>query len=174
MQDLHGSAVAEGDADGSSREPIEFRDLRTGRVTQVTADPANGKFRTQLPQGRYNVQQGATHTTITALSGGIYHVDLRPSRVFDFDVATETTHDGEVTLRIHAEGAGVHTLEVKTYNLGMQEPGTQTIELRPGHDAEVVRQGRVPASGTPWVIVVIPDGSLNEHREVTGIISAGR
>ena len=77
MQDLHGEAVVEGDADVSSREPIEFRDQRTGRVTQVSADPTSGKFRAQLPQGGYSVRQGAAHTTLTALSGGVYHVELR-------------------------------------------------------------------------------------------------
>ena len=169
MQDLHGSAVVEGDADAASRDAIEFRDLKTGRVTRVEADHANGKFRAELPQGEYSVRLSSVHTTLTALSGGIYHVDLRASRVFDFKVSASAAHEGELTLRIHAEGAGVHTLEVKTYNLQMREPGTETIELRPGHDAEVVRHAEVVAGGTPWVIVVIPDGVLNEHREITGI-----
>ncbi|MGH9744471.1 MAG: hypothetical protein ACRD51_19180, partial [Candidatus Acidiferrum sp.] len=113
-----------------------------------TGDGASGKFRVELPQGRYSVSHGAVHTSLTALSGGIYHIELRPSKAFDFDVSTETTHDNEVTLRIHAEGAGVHTLEVKTYNVEFHEPGTQRIELRAGHDAELVRQGHVRESGT--------------------------
>ncbi len=167
MKDLHGAAVVEGDADASSREPIEFRDRRTGNVTRVTADPANGKFRVRLPQGEYSVGQGAAHTTVTALSGGIYHVDLRPGRAFDFSVAVEKTD--ELTLRIHAEGAGVHKLEVRSSNLDFREPATQTIELRPGHAADLIRHAHILKSGTPWVIVVIPDGSLNEHREVTGV-----
>src|ERR1700756_5143068 len=53
MQDLHGAAVVEGDADVASREGVEFRDQRTGRVTEVAVDAATGKFRAQLPQGRY-------------------------------------------------------------------------------------------------------------------------
>ncbi|MGH9641769.1 MAG: hypothetical protein ACRD3Q_05040, partial [Terriglobales bacterium] len=174
MQDLHGSAVAEGDADASSREPIEFRDQSTGFVTEVAADAASGKFRVELPQGRYSVSQGAVHTSLTALSGGIYHVELRPGKAFDFDVSTETTHDNEVTLQIHAEGAGVHTLEVKIYNLESRESAKQTINLSPGHDAEVVSHAHILQSGTPWVIVVIPDGLLNEHREVTGVRAAGK
>jgi hypothetical protein len=169
MQDLHGAPAVEGDADVSSREPIEFRDQRTGRLTQVAVDPTNGKFRAQLPQGRYRVRQGMAHTTLTALSGGVYQVDLRASRAFDFNVSVEPTHANELTVRIHAEGAGVHTLELKTHNLEFQEPSTQTIELRPGHDAELVGHAHILASGTPWVIVVIPDGSLSTHREVTGI-----
>jgi len=169
MQDLHGSAVAEGDADAASREAIEFRDRRTGRVTRVAADQASGKFRAELPQGEYSVRQGSRHTTLTALSGGIYNVDLRPDRAFDFKVSVELADGGKPTVRIQAEGAGTHTLEVKCYNLELREPGEEKISLRPGHDAEVVKHAEILAAGTPWVIVVIPDGVLNEHREVTGI-----
>ncbi|HLZ91174.1 MAG TPA: glycoside hydrolase family 9 protein [Candidatus Acidoferrum sp.] len=170
MQDLHGAPVVEGDADASSREPIEFRDLRTGRMTEVAVD-ASGKFRAQLPQGRYSVRRGTAHTTLTALSGGVYDLELRANRAFDFNVSVQTTRADQVTVSLHAEGAGVHTLELKTYNLEAQEPGTQRIELRPGHDADVIIHAHVLASRTPWVIVVIPDGTLSAHREVTGISS---
>ena len=156
MQDLHGEAVVEGDADASLHEPIEFRDERTGRLTKVAADTANGKFRAQLPQGAYSVRQGAAHTTVTALSGGVYHFEMRASRAFDFKVSVEATHANELTLRIRAEGAGAHTLELKVSNLELQEAGTQKIELSSGHDAELVCRGRIIATGTPWVIVVIP------------------
>ena len=115
------------------------------------------------------MHQGTAHTTLTALSGGVYYVDLRASRAFDFNVSVEATLANELTLRIHADGAGVHTLEVKTHNLKIDGLSTPAIELRPGHDVELVRHAQILASGTPWVIVVIPDGSLSAHREVTGI-----
>jgi hypothetical protein len=169
MQDLHGEAVVEGDADVASGEPVGFREQTTGRLTQVPVDLTNGKFRVQLPQGEYSVRQGIAHTRLTALSGGVYHVEVRPSRAFDFTVSVEATSANELTLRIHGEGAGVHTLEVKTHNLEFHGSSTQTIELRPGHDAELVRHADVLASGTPWVIVVIPDGCLSAHQEVAGI-----
>jgi hypothetical protein len=81
----------------------------------------------------------------------------------------EEMHANELTLRIHAEGEGIHKFEVKTHNLKLREKNTQTIELRPGHDAVLISHADILASGTPWVIVVIPDGSLSAHREVTGI-----
>jgi hypothetical protein len=169
MQDLHGEAVVEGDADVASGEPVDFREQKTGRLTQVPVDPTNGKFRVQLPQGEYSVRQGLAHTRLTALSGGVYPVEVRASRAFDFTVSVEVTPANELTLRIHGEGAGVHTLEVKTHNLEFHGSSTQTIQLRPGHDVELVRHAHVLASGTPWVIVVIPDGSLSAHQEVAGI-----
>lgn len=115
------------------------------------------------------MRQGTTHSTLTALSGGVYHVELRASRAFDFKVSVEATHGNELTLHIHAEGEGTHKFEVKTHNLNLHEQSTRTIELSAGHDAELVSHADILASGTPWVIVVIPDGSLSAHREVTGV-----
>ena len=122
----------------------------------------------QLPQGNYTIRQGTAHTTLTALSGGVYDVELRPDRAFDFQVSTDTTPSNEVKLRIHAEGAGSHTLEIRTSNLDYNDASVQKIELRPGRDAELTSTARITNPGTPWVMVVIPDGLLNEHREVTG------
>jgi glycosyl hydrolase family 9/cellulase-like Ig domain-containing protein len=169
MQDLHGAPVIEGETDGAAGEPIEFREEKTGRVIQVAVNAADGKFRATLPQGRYTVRHGAAHTTVAALSGGTYHVELRGDRAFDFKVTVEKMSGNEVTLRIHAEGAGAHTLEIKGSNLELTEAGTQKIELSSGHDAELLSRGRIIATGTPWVIVVIPDGVLSAHREITGI-----
>ena len=174
MQDLHGAAVVEGDADGKAGKPVEIRDEKTGRVTQTAANAANGKFRVQLPQGNYTIRQGTAHTTLTALSGGVYRVELRPDRAFDFQVSADTTPSNEVKLRIHAEGAGAHTLEIRTSNLDYKDASIQKIELRPGRDAELTSTARITNPGTPWVIVIIPDGLLNEHREVTGSSTAGK
>jgi hypothetical protein len=165
MQDLHGAPVIEGETDGAAGEPIEFREEKTARVIQVAVNAADGKFRATLPQGRYTVRHGAAHTTVAALSGGIYHVELRGDRAFDFKVTVEKMSGNEVTLRIHAEGAGAHTLELKVSNLELKEAGTQKIELSSGHDAELLCHGRIIATGTPWVIVVIPDGVLSAHRD---------
>jgi len=174
MQDLHGAAVVEGDAEGKAGKPVEIRDEKTGRVTQAAADTANGKFRVQLPQGNYTIRQGTAHMTLTALSGGVYHVELRPDRAFDFQVSADTTPLNEVKLRIHAEGAGTHTLEIRTSNLDYKDASIQKIELRPGHDAEWKSTARITNPGTPWVVIVIPDGLLNEHRELTGSSPAGK
>lgn len=168
MQDLHGAPVVEGDADGKLHAPVELRQEKTGRVIQVAVDPGDGKFRAQVPEGKYTARQGAAHTTVTALSGGVYHVELREDRALDFRVTAETAQPNEVKLRVHAEGAGVHTLEIRASNLDLREPGSQKIELSPGHDVELTRIGRITNPGTPWVIVVIPDGELNLHQEVTG------
>jgi glycosyl hydrolase family 9/cellulase-like Ig domain-containing protein len=168
MQDLHGAPVVEGEADIGSSAPIEFQEERTGRVTKVTMNATDGKFRAQLPQGKYTIRQGAAHTTITALSGGIYHVELREDRALDFHVSTETTQANEIRLQVRAEGAGNHTLEIRANNIEFKDLPTQKVEVSLGQDFRLIRVGKIVNSGTPWVIVVIPDGSLNLHQELTG------
>jgi Glycosyl hydrolase family 9/Cellulase N-terminal ig-like domain len=171
MQDLHGSPVIEGDADGQSQEPLEFRNEKTGHITQIEVNAADGKFRTQLPQGTYEVHQGTAHTTLTALSGGVYHLEMRKDLAFAFAVSAETTKMNQVKLRVHAEGAGTHTLDIRVSNVQFNEAVTQKIELGSVHDVELVREGSVLDASSPWVIVVIPDGIVNEHQEVTGVSS---
>jgi hypothetical protein len=173
MQDLHGAPVIEGAADGKSREPLEFRDEKRDHVTQVAVNANDGKFRAQLPQGTYVIRQGTTHTTLTVLPGGVYHLEMRKDRAFSFTLSAENTQTNQVKLRIHAEGAGSHTVEIRASNLQFKEPGIENIELRPGHDVELAREGQIMDPDTPWVIVVIPDGILNAHQELTGV-SASR
>jgi len=168
MQELHGAPVIEGDADGQSPEALEFRDEKTGQVTPVAVNPQDGKFRTQLPQGTYAVRQGTTRTALTALSGGVYHLEMRADHAFSLGISAETPQTNQVKLHVHAGGAGAHALDIRASNLQFKEPGMHNIELRPGHEAELVREGRVLDPNTPWVIVVIPDGILSAHQEVTG------
>jgi hypothetical protein len=169
MEDLHGASVVEGVADVNSREAIEFRDVKTGRVTSVFPGVSNGKFRAQLPEGKYTVQQGTTHTTLTAVSSGVYHLDLRATLAFDFHVTADTSQAHYVAIGIHAEGAGPHTIEIRTSNLDFSEAATEKIELQPGKDMELTRHGRIVNPSTPWVVVVIADQSLDGHQEVSGV-----
>ncbi len=169
MQDLHGEAVVQGVTDGKTQDPVEFRDTKTGHVTSIIPSASNGKFRAQLPEGKYTVQQGGTRTTLTALSSGLYHVDLRANEAFDFQAAADESQAHSVTIHIHAEGSGVHAIEVRTSNIELSEPATQKIELHPGQNMELTRHGRIMTPGTPWVVVVVPDQSLDRHQEVTGV-----
>jgi hypothetical protein len=57
---------------------------------------------------------------------------------------------------------------MRSDNLTLKEPVQQEINLTSGGVREAVWHGRVVSPKTPWVAVVIPDGTLNERREVTG------
>ena len=71
-------------------------------------------------------------------------------------------------LRVSAEGAGRHTFTIRTDNLTLKEPGQQEINLTSGSAREAVWHAHISSAKTPWVAVVIPDGTLSERREITG------
>ena len=137
-------------------------------MTTATASSSHGEFNLHLPEGHYDVRQGSAHTSVTVLPGGFDDVDLRPDRVLDFKVTSQDLAPNEVIFRVSAEGAGHHTFTMRSDNLALNEPGEQEINLTSGGVREVVWHAHVASPNTPWVAVVIPDGSLSERREVTG------
>jgi hypothetical protein len=170
MAELHGSAVVEGVTTSFPHEPIIFRDSRTGRVTQTSADPTTGKFRAVLPPGGYSVRHGAAHTALTALSGGLYSLDLRPDTAVDFRISADS-RDSELTLHLHAEGADVHQFELRTANLSSSDSSAVTLNLSAGQPSDINVHFRVLSPATPWILVVIPDRNLNMHQELSGAVN---
>jgi hypothetical protein len=167
MEDISVPATLRGTANPASHEPVEFLEQKSGQVTTAASSP-DGEFKIHLPEGHYVIRQGSVHTSVTALPGGVYDVDLRPDRVLDFNVISESPGHDEVVLRVSAEGAGRHTFTLRSDNLILKEPSNQEIELASEGVREAVWHAHVISSKTPWVAVVIPDGTLSKRREVTG------
>jgi Glycosyl hydrolase family 9/Cellulase N-terminal ig-like domain len=168
MQDLNGPAVVGGIADKDNHEPVKFRDQRTGLTKAVNPDPRDGTFRVLLPQGNYAVLQGATRTTLTALSGGAYDLELRRAKAFDFKVTTETEDSGDIVLRVSVRGAGRHVFSIRADNLEIKDAVQQTIEMKSENARDAIWHAHITSPETPWVAVIIPDGALLRRREVTG------
>jgi hypothetical protein len=167
MRDLNGPAVVRGVIDKTDHQPIEFHNERTGFAT--TANPEHdGTFRVLLPQGNYSVRQGTARTTLTAISGGTYDVDLRREKAVDFAIATESDASGGIVLRVTARGFGSHTFSIRADNLELTEAPQQTVHLTSGKASDAVWHAHVRSAETPWVAVVIPDNVLGNRREVTG------
>jgi hypothetical protein len=168
MQDISRPASVEGLVKPAADEPVEFREETTGQITTVAADLTRGEFRATLPEGRYTVRQGDRHVFLTLLPGGVRRVDLRPECVLDFKVTSVAGGPGELTLRVSAEGAGLHTFTMRVDNLNV-EHAEQTLELQPGRPQVAVWRVKVVAGDTPWVAVVVPDGVLANRREISGM-----
>jgi hypothetical protein len=147
--------------------PIEFREQKTGQVTTATSTPI-GEFNIHLPEGHYKVLQGSAHAALTVLPGGYYDVDVRPDHVLDFKVTYQDLGRNEVALRVSAEGAGRHTFAIRSDNLTLKEPGQQELDLASGNTRDAVWHARIVSPNTPWVAVVVPDGTLSQRREITG------
>jgi hypothetical protein len=169
MQDLNGPAVVRGIGDAASRQPVTFRNPRTGFTKTAHPDPHSGAFRLLLPQGKYTAQQGAARTTLIAISGGTYDIDLRRGKAVDYTVTVKTEASGEILLRVTARGAGRHTFSIRAENLEIKEDPQQTLDLASANTRDAVWHAHVSTAETPWVAVVIADNTLDNRREVTGI-----
>jgi len=172
MEDISVPATVRGKPNPASHDPIEFREQKSSQITTAPSSLRDGEFSVDLPEGYYDVRQGSVHTSVTVLPGRSYDVDLRPDRVFDFKVTSQSLGNNELTLRVWAEGAGHHTFTIRSDNLTLKEPGLQELNLTSVGAREIVWHAHIVSPKTPWVAVVIPDGTLSERREVTGVISA--
>ena len=171
MDDISVPATVRGMANPANHDPIEFREQKTGQITSTPLSSRDGGFTTRLPEGRYDVRQGSVHRSVTVLPGGSYDVDLRPDRVLDFSVTAQHVGNSDIILRVSAEGAGHHIFTVRSDNLTLRETGQQEINLTSAGSHEIVWHAHVVSPKTPWVALVIPDGTLGARREITGVIS---
>jgi hypothetical protein len=168
MDDLSVPATVRGLVDPENREPIEFREERSGQLISVPS-PAGGEFSTRLPEGRYAIQHGSQHTSLTVLPGNAYSLDLRASQVLDFKVSFDATKPNEVVIRTLATGAGDHTFSIRSDNLVLSGATTQNVHLSAGTRKEIIWRAQVVSPETPWVALVIPDDERSKRAEVTGV-----
>jgi len=171
MQDLSGPAVVEGPIAPSATQ-VQLINTTTQAITSATIDPSTHTFRATIPQGRYAIHSGPTHTTLTALSAGQYTVDLRPTSAADFTVHSATPSSNEITITLTASGAGSHTFTLRADNLKLtepvKEPSTSTLTLKQSEQTHTWH-AQILDPTTPWVAVILKDNSLDQHRELTGI-----
>lgn len=172
MRDLAGPALVSGFVDSGVRSPVEFREVRTGKVVRLHPDPTTYAFRAMVPEGEYEITSGGRSKWVTLLPGGTYSVDFRAGRHLDFRLAQQTSADGVVTITATVEGSGRHTLAVRTDNLDMGEP-QRTVELEEGAFEVIVWSGRVVSREAPWFAVVVPDSDISQRKDVTASVETG-
>ncbi len=165
MQDIAVPATVKGSVAPSNHQPVEFREQRSGQL--VTTTPIDGSFSLHLPEGRYEIQQGSAHTSLTVLPGTSNSVDLRPEHFLDFKVSFQDIGQNEILVRVTAEGAGPHVFSIRSDNLAVREQATLKVDLTAGKVQQAAWHAHVLSANTPWVAVVIPDDVLAERRELT-------
>ncbi|MHB1957642.1 MAG: glycoside hydrolase family 9 protein [Acidobacteriaceae bacterium] len=169
MRDLSGPAVVRGVVDTPASAPVRFIEQKTGKTIIATVDRANGTFRAAIPQGQYTVEQGTVRASLTALSAGSYQLDLRREKAVDFSVTSKELPAHEAQLQLSAEGTGVHTFTVRVDNLELLGPNTKPVDFGQRGKREIRWRARIIDPASPWVAVLLPDGKLNRHQELTGI-----
>lgn len=168
MRDLSGPAVVRGVVDAGSAGSVRLVDESSHAV--ITASVASdGTFRVAVPQGRYRIEHGTARTSLTALAGGAYQVDLRSQEAVLFTASSTAGNAGEVVVQVRVEGAGRHTFAIRTDNLSLADAKTVALDLGTQGKREITWRARVLDTSTPWVAVVLRDGSLSGHAELTGV-----
>lgn len=168
MQDIALPATVRGSADPAIHQPVEFREQDSGQVTMATPSLIGGAFSLHLPEGHYEVRQGSAHTNLTVLPDGFYSVDLRPEHFLDFRISFQDLGQGDILVRVSAEGAGPHVFSIRSDNLVVRDQESLKMDFTSGKVQEAVWHAHVVAADTPWVAVVIPDDTLAQRREITG------
>ena len=129
----------------------------------------DGSFRATVPQGRYQITHSSARTSLTALAGGVYAIDLRREHAAAFVVSSALDGPGTVVLRAVAQGAGKHVLSVRIDNLSVSDPITVSVDLGSQGRQEIAWHARIVDPSTPWVAVVLKDGALSDHAELSGV-----
>ncbi len=168
MRDLSGPAVVRGVADPGSAGTVEFLNEETHAVTAAPI-AADGSFRADVPQGRYQITHRSARTSLTALAGGVYTIDVRREHAAAFVASFAPDGPGTVVLRAIAQGAGKHVLSVRTDNLDVSDPTAVPVDLGTQGRQEITWHARIVDPSTPWVAVVLKDGALSDHAELSGV-----
>jgi hypothetical protein len=166
MQGLAGPGLIEGHVAPGAGQKVSFTNTTTGRTIRIDAD-VDGSFRCFLPQGEYRAQYKAEKTTITVLTGGTDHVNLRPGHAIDFALTSKTIKSGKVVLRLTASGDGMHTFEIRANNLKINQPSKRII-LSPNQTKTIQWTASMLATDQPWIAVVIADDNVLERQDMIG------
>ncbi|MGA7409300.1 MAG: hypothetical protein WBW33_02380, partial [Bryobacteraceae bacterium] len=171
MQDIAGPAVVDGQADPAKAGVVQIRQNATGEVIRVSVDPATGHFHAVLPQGEYIVSQGDLSQSLTALPAATYKLNLQAGHQVTFSATTQAVGNGQIEIHLTASGSGRHSFELRAENLEIAGPINQTLDLAAGRPASLVWKGRTSSAATPWVAVIVPDGTLTQKMDLSGMAS---
>jgi hypothetical protein len=162
MRDLAGPAEVQ----GTTRLPVQFRELSTGRISRAVPNPKTGQFHAVLSEGEYELTSGTQKRALTLLPGETASVVLDGARDLDFRVKPVTTAAGVVTIRIEVSGSGDHVIALRTDNLS-SDALSWKVTLKPGTPQIVEWQTDRERPDSPWIAVVIPDNDVALRREIT-------
>ncbi len=129
---------------------------------------ADGSFRATIPQGRYLATYRDAHTSFVALAAGADSIDLRRGHAVTFAASSESAGSESVILRATVDGTGRHTFSVRADNLDLSDPESVSVDLANKGSRIVTWHARILDKSTPWVAVVLRDGSLDGHAELSG------
>jgi hypothetical protein len=160
---IEGPATVQGRADA----PVVFEEVRTHQ--RITVNTISGRFKTTLPEGEYKITSGGRTQTQTFLPGSSYDLECRPGEMLNYTLTKQTDSNGGVTIRLMAQGNGVHHFNFRMDNLTMDD-ASKEINLQAGKTTQLEWHGHITELNKPWVAVAIPDNKLPERKEIRGSV----
>lgn len=146
---------------------ISFLNKLTGVDKNVVAND-DGTFQVVLPSGNYEVKYNYCTRNIELISGKNYYLPLSDSQFINLDInIKEVASDKKkITIAINAEGRGEHVLSIDTFNCNTSEPNVM-IELNKAEEKSIEMEFQITNLQKPWIIVITPDGDVQQRRELT-------
>jgi hypothetical protein len=169
MNDLSGPGIVRGAVDPGGEGSVRLTNESSHQVFTGTI-AANATFRAAVPQGQYRVEYGSAATSLTVLAASSNAVDLRRGHAVRFRVSSTAASPADFVVRADIEGAGQHTFSIRTSNLDTPDPAAATVDLSAQGKREITWHVHVRDASTPWVAVVLKDGSLSGHAELSGAL----
>ncbi len=165
LKDVEGAAIVEGKANG----PVTFEEVNTHQRTVVAADRSTGHFKTSLPQGKYKISCNGRTQVQTLLPGSSYNLELRSNLMLSYEVSKTIAANGEVTIKLTAQGNGKHRFNLRLDNLTLTS-ASKEVDLKPGTVGTLEWRGHITAIDTPWVAVIVPDDDMAGRKELRGAV----
>lgn len=155
-------AYIKGTAAGGNKVVVFVNKISGSKFNVEVKD--NNTFEINLPSGSYAIEFDGPRINRYFVSGGIYSLNLSPSRSISLLVSSSKS-GSRITAAL--EGTGTHELEIRTFNCSVDET-TKQVNLTGIGKAEVVWNLRTLDRTKPWVAVVIPDSDMSQKQDVTG------
>jgi hypothetical protein len=148
---------------GSTAAGAVLREARTGATVKIPA----GGFAMNLAPGDYTVTYGNATKRIALLAGGRYELRLDTQHAIDLQLSARRLEAGIVRVETRVHGAGAHQVELRAFNASASGP-QRAVNLTAGQEQTLTWELSVANVDTPWVVVVIPDGSASDRKELFG------
>jgi hypothetical protein len=163
MRNISGPAIVE----GRSSAPVIFKDIITNQEIAIQPDNETMHFHCTLPEGTYKIKCNNLEQTKTFLPGQTYDLDLSSAHAINFEASTTTSNNGEIVIKVNAQGLGNHHFNIRAENLilsGVQKE----ITFKEGKTVIIEWHASISTPDEPWVALIIPDDDLLQRKEVSG------
>jgi len=84
-----------------------------------------------------------------------------------FRISWTEPEPGRISLRVSTTGSGPRHFRLRAHNLHFDQL-ERTLDLPAGSLGDLQWEGRIQTLDAPWIVVVIPDGDINQLQEVNG------